>query len=134
MKLERIKEIYGDFGNALIRLREALGKDEAMGDIVVDATIQRFEFTFELAWKLAKVVLEYNGVDVVVPRLVIKEAFKARMLKDGDGWIDMLEDRNRTSHIYDEKQALEIYRKIKNSYIGLFEDFKVEVKTVLEET
>lgn len=132
MKLERIKEIYGDFGNALIRLREALGKDEAMGDIVVDATIQRFEFTFELAWKLAKVVLEYNGVDVVVPRLVIKEAFKARMLKDGDGWIDMLEDRNRTSHIYDEKQALEIYRKIKNSYIGLFEDFKAEVKTVLE--
>lgn len=132
MRIERIKEIYADFKNALIRLNEALSKSEPASDIVIDATIQRFEFTFELAWKLAKVVLEYNGVDVMVPRLVIKEAFKAKMLKDGDGWIDMLEDRNRTSHIYDEKQALVIHRKIQNNYINLFEDFKVEVETVLQ--
>ena len=124
MDLERIKEIYLDFKKALERLRQALNEDLSKGDIVIDGTIQRFEFTFELAWKLTKAILNYSGLEVETPRLVIKEAFKAKIMQDGQGWIDMLEDRNKTSHIYDEKEALKIYKKIKESHFRLLEDFE----------
>lgn len=131
MKEQRIKELYEDFTNALNRLNEALKADVKLTDVVIDGTIQRFEFTFELAWKLAKALLEYNGVDVTMPRLIIKEAYAAKMLSDGDGWIDMLEDRNKTSHIYDEKEALLIYRKIKEKHLPLFKEFKRYICTAL---
>ena len=127
MKKERIKEVYEDFKNALGRLREALEEDLSKGSIVVDGTIKRFEFTFELAWKLAQLILEYNNVQTRGPRLVIKEAFKLGLIKKGENWIDMLEDRNKTSHIYDEKQALKIYKKIKESHFSLLKAFSNEV-------
>ena len=128
MNLERIKEIYSDYKKAVKRLKEALNQSLSKGDIAVDAAIQRFEFTFELAWKLAKAVLAYNGVDADTPRAIIKEAYKAKLIRDGDGWIDMLEDRNRSSHIYDEKMALKIYKKIKSSHVKLLDDFAEEVR------
>lgn len=124
---ERIEEIYLDYKKALERLKEALEEDLSKGNIIVDGTIQRFEFCFELAWKLAKAILNYNGIEVEIPRLVIKEAFKAKLIQDGEGWIDMLEDRNKTSHIYDEKAALKIYNKIKDSHFSLLEDFEKRV-------
>jgi nucleotidyltransferase substrate binding protein (TIGR01987 family) len=67
--------------------------------------------------------LNYNGIEAETPRAVIKEAFRAKMIKDGEGWIDMLEDRNKTSHIYDEKQAMDMYKKIKEKHFLLLEDF-----------
>lgn len=123
MTAERIKDIYADFKNALGRLSEALQEDISKGSIVIDGTIQRFEFTFELSWKLAKGILNYNGIEVETARMVIKEASAAGLIKSGDGWIDMLEDRNKTSYIYDEKQALKIYEKIAQSHFRLLQDF-----------
>ncbi|MEA3488910.1 MAG: nucleotidyltransferase substrate binding protein [Candidatus Omnitrophota bacterium] len=128
MTLERIKDIYGDFEKALQRLQEALNEDGSKGSIVVDGTIQRFEFTFELAWKLTKAILEHNGIEVDTPRLVVKEAFRSEMIEDGQGWIDMLEDRNKTPHIYDEKQALEIYKKIKQAHFVLLKTLGKDIK------
>ena len=127
MTLERIKEIYLDYKKAFQRLKEALAEDISKGNIIIDGTIQRFEFTFELAWKLARAVLNYNGIEVEIPRLIIKEAFKAKLILDGEGWIDMLEDRNKTPHIYDEKEALKIYKKIKDSHFRLLQDFEKKI-------
>ncbi|OGQ45283.1 MAG: nucleotidyltransferase [Deltaproteobacteria bacterium RIFCSPLOWO2_02_FULL_46_8] len=123
MKPERIEEIRQDFEKALQRLKEALGEDLSKS-IVIDGFIQRFEFTFELAWKLLKASLDYQGVEVSTPRPVIKEAFRAKLIEDGQGWIDMLEDRNKTSHIYDENEAKEIFQKIKTKYLVLLEKLK----------
>ncbi len=132
MSPERIKELYQDFNNALGRLKEALSQDLSKGSIVVDGTIQRFEFTFELAWKLIKNILNYNGIAVESPRPVIKEAFKAKVIKDGQEWINMLEDRNKTSHLYDEKQALKIYEKIKNDHYQILGNFNIEIEKVIK--
>lgn len=129
MTLVRAKEIYGDYKKALRRLKEAI-EEPAIG-IAVDGTIQRFEFTFELAWKLAKAVLIYQGVDVQMPRAVIKESFKAGLIEDGEGWIDMLEDRNKTAHIYKEKQAQRIYKKIKKNHFDLLSIFEKNIKNFL---
>lgn len=128
MTQKRINELYSDFNHALERLNQAVKEDTSKGDIVIDGTIQRFEFTFELAWKLSRAILGFRGIEVESPRSAIKEAFKAKMIKDGDGWIDMLEDRNKTSHIYDEKQSLEIYHKIKDSHFKLLADFGKDIK------
>ena len=133
MTPERIKDLREDFKNALTRLKEALGKDPAKNSIMVDGTIQRFEFTFELSWKLIKSILKYNGIEADTPRLAIKEAFAANMIKDGQGWIDMLEDRNKTSHIYDEKQALDMYEKIKKNHFKLLEKLDSRISEFIED-
>ena len=132
MTLEKINDIYEDFKNALARLQEALNEDLLKGNIIIDGTIQRFEFTFELSWKLAKSVLSYNGIEAESPRMAIKEAFKAGIVKDGEGWINMLEDRNKTSHIYDEKQALTIYGKIKDVHFTLLKDFDSNIAKFID--
>lgn len=119
MNQKRIEDLFEDFKNALKRLKEALDQDPSQEETAVDGTIQRFEFTFELAWKLAKAYLSYQGIEATTPRTVIKEAYKAKLFENGDGWIDMLEDRNKTAHIYDEDEALKIYQKIKDKHFVL---------------
>ncbi|MCP4652182.1 MAG: nucleotidyltransferase [Candidatus Omnitrophica bacterium] len=134
MSLERVKEIHFDFQKAVTRLAEALAENLDKGSIVIDGTIQRFEFSFELAWKTIKAVLDYNGVEATTPRAAIKEAFVAKMIDDGEAWIEMLEDRNKTSHIYDEKQAIKIYRRIKDRYYKLLDHFAQFALTYLKKT
>lgn len=119
MKPERIGELYEDFRKALARLKEAVGVEVSKNSLVVDAAIQRFEFSFELAWKLLRALLLYQGIQANSPRAAIKEGFSAGLIGDGEGWIDMLEDRNRTSHIYDEKEAVKIFDTIRKSHISL---------------
>ncbi len=121
MNQKRINELQDDFDRALTRLHEALEEDLSKGSIVVDGTIQRFEFTFELGWKLAKAVLFYRGIESNSPRETIKEAYQVKLIGDGDGWINMLEDRNKTAYVYDEQKAMEIYQKIKSNYYSLLE-------------
>ena len=128
MTQERINELYTDYSSALKRLGEALRGNVKKGSIAVDGAIQRYEFTFELAWKLLRAVLEYNGIEAATPRIAIKEAYKAKIITDGEDWIDMLEDRNKTSHIYDEAQALAIYKKIKMKHLRSLQGMRNEVK------
>jgi len=68
-----------------------------------EGVMQRFEYTFELAWNLLKDRLEHDGVSIptVTPRQVIRQAFQSNLIQDGDTWVDMLTDRNRMSHTYD---------------------------------
>jgi nucleotidyltransferase substrate binding protein (TIGR01987 family) len=79
----------------------------------IDATIQRFEFTFELSWKFLKDYFLERGIQLNYPKEVIKEAFAVGIINDETIWIEMLTDRNMTSHTYDEKLADEIYARIK---------------------
>ncbi|MFH1846779.1 MAG: HI0074 family nucleotidyltransferase substrate-binding subunit [Candidatus Omnitrophota bacterium] len=132
MNLKRIEQTYSDYKKAVERLKEALEEDIAVNKVAVDAVIQRFEFTFELSWKLAKIILAYNGVEVTLPRLIIKEAFKMKMINNGQAWIDMLEDRNKTSHIYDEDEALEIYEKIRTGHFKMLKSFEKSVKNFMK--
>lgn len=121
MLIDRVRDRFKDFQNAFNRLTEAVKLDEK-NDIVVDAVIQRFEFTFELGWKLMKSYLEYEGVeDAQTPRSTIRAAFKYNLIENGDEWIDMMVDRNKTSHIYDETLALDIYDRIKSHHSTLLE-------------
>jgi len=117
MDKEKLNEKLEDYERATTRLQEAT-KIKVENDIVYDGVIQRFEFTFELSWKLMKMYLEYTGItDVKNPRAIIREAFSQGLIDDGEEWIAMMIDRNKTSHLYDEEEAKAIYIKIKEEYI-----------------
>ena len=132
MSKEQLKEKYENYNKALEKLKNALERDES-DELVLDAVIQRFEFTYELSWKLMKLYLSYSGIaGVRTPRAAFKEAFAAGMIKEGDVWIDMLDDRILTSHTYDESEARNIYSKIKTKYVVAFDDLRESIAGVIE--
>lgn len=123
--MSKLKAKLSNFHNALQRLKEAvfeLEKSDA-SDVVRDGVIQRFEFTYELAWKTAKEYLEDLGImDRNSPKAVIKEIFAQKLISNEDIWLLMLRDRNMTSHVYKEEMAQEIADRIKNFYVKELED------------
>ena len=95
----------------------------------VDATIQRFEFTFELFWKTLKILLKQYGREVHLPKDVLKEAYQAKFISDEDIWIKMLQDRNQTSHTYNEELADEIFDHIQ-LYVPLMKKTYNKIKSL----
>ncbi len=131
MEKDRLIQKSSDFKNALTRLREVLDADPEQ-DFIYDAAIQRFEFTYELAWKLLKGFLSYSGItEAMTPREVFKEAFSVGVIHEGQKWIEMLKDRNLTSHVYDEEKAKEIYGHVKDIYFNLFKTLSEKIEKEL---
>jgi nucleotidyltransferase substrate binding protein (TIGR01987 family) len=104
---------------AFLRLKEST--QSAVDELDQDGVIQRFEFTFELFWKTTKIFLEHEGLRCASPRSCIKEGVRRDFLTGGETLLDMLEDRNKASHIYDESAAREIFERIKKEYVKLIE-------------
>ncbi len=100
----RWKQRFENYEKALLLLREALADVGSLSPLEKEGAVQRFEFTFELAWKTLKDYLEDGGIvpDQITPSTVIKQAFAAKIISDGQLWIDMLRCRNLMSHTYDE--------------------------------
>ena len=115
MKVDNLVYALNKLETAFTRLEQAAGR--VIDDLDRDGVIQRFEFTFELLWKTAKMFLEYEGFRCAGPRSCIKEGVRREILSEGEVLLDMLEDRNKTTHIYDEHTAEEIFERIKNRYV-----------------
>ena len=98
------------FNHAIVRFNEALMAPET--DLSRDASIQRFEFCFELAWKVIQERARTEGLDCQSPMGCLKLAYKNGWIGDEAGWLAMLEDRNRTAHTYDEALAKDVYRRL----------------------
>ncbi|MFQ6083606.1 MAG: HI0074 family nucleotidyltransferase substrate-binding subunit [Candidatus Aminicenantia bacterium] len=111
---------------AFLKLKE--GVISAKDELDKDGVIQRFEFTFELLWKALKIFLEYQGIDVKTPRDSLKEAFRIELIEDEEIFLDMLEDRNKSSHIYDKEVSEEIFKRIKSFYIQAIEKLLEKLK------
>ena len=93
----------------------------------IDATIQRFEFTFELAWNFLKSYFADRDVILDYPRDILKKAYSVNIIHDEEKWIQMLVDRNMSSHTYNEKLADEIYTRIQD-YIPLLKNLVSNIK------
>lgn len=119
MDSQRLAERIADYTRAVVRLREALARPK--DEFLRDSVIQRFEFSYELAWKLLKLRLEAEGINAATPRQAIQEALQAGFIEDGNLWSDMLRQRNLTSHTYDESLADSVYDWIAASGISAFE-------------
>ena len=96
------------------RLKEGLlAADDELGR---DGVIQRFEFTFEMFWKSLKLYLADEGVICKTPRECLKSAFRIGVFEDEAVFLDMLEDRNKTAHIYSREESESIFERIKTRY------------------
>lgn len=114
----RWKQRFENYKKALLRFEEAVnGKTEER--LQQEGLIQRFEYTFELAWKCLQDVLQERGfAEIRGPKPVIQQSLEDGLIHDGLLWMDMLKSRNEASHIYDEDSFLDIYHKAKQKYLA----------------
>ena len=133
MNESKIKLGFVKLQKALYALEVIAAKPLESDRSNIDATIQRFEFTIELFWKLLKSILESKGVEVLYPKDILREAYAGYLIDHEEQWLQMLKDRNLTSHTYDENLADIIYQRIltyvpvfKETYIKLADKFNDE--------
>lgn len=115
---KRWEERIEDLAKAVNRLGEAIEESKKIDfSTLKDGVIQRFEFTIELSWKALKTLLNEEGIEsATTPKSTIKEGGKIGLIKNIEIWIEMLDDRNLTSHIYNQAIADEIYERIVGKY------------------
>lgn len=116
---DRFELHRAQYVKALQRLHEALAVDET--DIVRDALIQRFEFTFELAWKALYDLLRLQGENPAkMVRPVLQAALVARLIADVQAWERIKHYRDETSHTYDAAKAVEVAAFIRAEAVAAF--------------
>ncbi len=118
LNYQRFIERKTEFKSALNRLSDALSQPE--NEFTRDATIQRFEFTYELAWNALKNYLLIKDIDVRNAKDTLKAALEQGLIKDGDAWSNLHRNRNLVADIYDEALANRVYRYIKTEGSSLF--------------
>jgi nucleotidyltransferase substrate binding protein (TIGR01987 family) len=120
----RWKQRFQNLNRAVVLLREPInGGVDRLSVLEKEGVVQRFEFTLELVWKTLKDYMEFGGIVIepATPRNVIKEAFAARILDDGQVWIDMLDHRNLLSHTYDEQAFGDAIQALAERYLPAIE-------------
>jgi nucleotidyltransferase substrate binding protein (TIGR01987 family) len=121
--MSKLEAVIKQFKRALERFEEILKEDK--NEIVRDAAIQRFEFTFDLAWKVIKAILEEEkGTVCASPKECFKEAYRNKLLDYDNFWLKMTDLRNKTTHFYKEETANEVYE--------VFPEVLVYFKKILE--
>ncbi len=104
-KLEAVLKQFQKVVESLDRVLQQK-KDE----FIRDSAIQRFEFTFDLSWKLVKAFLEEEGgIICTSPKGCFREAYKQGLIEYDKFWIEMTDMRNKTTHTYSEETAEEVY-------------------------
>ena len=127
---DELKYSIEKFNKALSRLN--IGIKKAKDQLDNDGVIQRFEFTFELLWKTLRLFLLSEGIITKSPKEALKESFHFGLFKDEEIFLDMLNDRNQTSHIYSEDVSKEIVRRIKKFYISKLTELSDELGKTIE--
>lgn len=93
-------------------------KEEYKKDII----FRRFRMSIELFWKVLKKILETEKIEVSTPRQVMQQAFQNKLIDDEKIWFSMLDDRNISSHMYDEQDALRIRNRIQDEYFKVMNE------------
>lgn len=116
-----------NFEKALARLEEVMPLDE--NDVVRDSIIQRFEFTFEMAWKVLFRFLYLKGERMAAKAWdVLPVAFESKLIADADVWTQLREYRNDTSHEYDQSKAVEVVAFVRQAGLAAFQRLREEMR------
>ena len=120
--MERLEERLSSARRALDTLKELSGV-EKVTVIQRDAAIQRFEYTFEAVWKAGRLYLkEIEGLDIASPKGVIRACMQTGIFNEEQTVLalDMVDDRNQTSHTYNEDLAEKIYGRL-SGYVSIYD-------------
>jgi nucleotidyltransferase substrate binding protein (TIGR01987 family) len=122
-RFSNFKKAFGQLDSAV-----KLCQTRDLSDLEKQGLIQAFEYTYELSWNLIRDYFRWQGnANIVGSRDAIREAFANGLVEDGEGWMRMLKDRNRTSHTYNEETAREILENILTQYHSLFATLKTRM-------
>jgi nucleotidyltransferase substrate binding protein (TIGR01987 family) len=127
----RWKQRLANFGRALAQLTNVieLEKTRPLSDIERQGLIKAYEFTYELAWNVMKDYFSFQGTQQITgSRDAIREAFQQGLIQDGENWMGMVRDCNKTAHTYNEAVALEVAGNIINLYYALFIKFQSKMQ------
>lgn len=120
----RWKQRFENFTNAYQKLTMVIEHKNLKSDEIAKmALIQAFEFTFELAWKTLKDYLEEEGFEVASPKAVLRQAYQANYISNGDTWMEALKKRNNTVHNYDSLLMEETIDFIINGFYPLLTEW-----------
>lgn len=130
-KAPRWQHRFDSFRRAFLLLREAVDQMDERGltQLEKEGMIQRFEYTWELAWKLLKDMLEAEGVvlSTVTPARVIRAAATAKLIERGDVWLEALDARNALSHTYSLKTFELTIKAIRLKYLGVLDGLHFKI-------
>ena len=132
----RWQQRCSNFQRAFASLAAAVGlaRTRPLSDLEKQGLIQAFEFTHELAWNVMRDYFVYQGNTAITgSRDAVREAFSKGLLDDGEGWMEMLQSRNLTSHTYNQAVADEIVARIIGSYFMLFEVFLARMTNLAQD-
>ncbi len=131
----RWQQRFNNFKRAFFLLREAMESDrDNMSQLEKEGIIQRFEYTFELAWNVLKDKMQYDGIvlDKISPKSVIRQAFASKYISNAEPWFKMITDRNLMSHTYDFSRFESVIERIDNTYLEilteLYEQLRLEIE------
>ena len=131
MNIVRWQERLDNFEKAYLTLTQALERIKMTpeDELLRAGFIQTYEFTLELAWKTLGNYLEDQGFsEINSPKKVIRTAFSEGYIKDGEMWLQALEDRNLTVHTYKKELAQKVASDIKNRYFAIIRDLYLTLK------
>ena len=132
MELNRVQERLAVARRA-VRTLQAVLQVQPVTDIVRDAAIQRFEYSFETVWKAAQRYLrDIEAIEAASPRQVIRAAFQAGVLDEPEARqaLAMLQDRNLTVHTYNEALARTLFARLQD-YAALMDRWLQRMETRL---
>lgn len=121
------------FRNAIARLNEVveISKQRSLNQFERDSLIKRFEFSYEMAWKLMMSYEKDNGViGILGSKDVVRQAFSMSLIDNGEAWLEMIDDRNKTSHLYDEEMAIDVIDAITHTYFPLFQELLLKMEQI----
>jgi len=129
----RWKQRFQNFEKAFLLLDEVAQRDlESFSKLEKEGIIQRFEMLIELSWKVIKDYLENQGYDNVKNgKQAIRQAFQDELITNAESWMQALQLRNLTSHIYDEKILQETLSFVINDFYPITRDLYHTLKKEL---
>lgn len=122
----RWQQRFRNFSRAFNLLRSALELEpDSLSQLEKEGIIQRFEYTFELAWKVLKDKMEFDGLvlDQISPKAVVRQAYAAKYLDSAEIWLQMIGDRNLMSHTYDFTKFEAVIQTMRQSYLPVLDEF-----------
>ena len=122
---------YENFCAALQNMKDIYKYDEPYDNVVLTGLVGLYEITFEQSWKMMKELLEEHGYEEGAtgsPKIILKTAYQAGMIKDERVWLQALQERNNVTHSYNQKIALGIVSEAKNEFYKMFVELKEEVE------
>ena len=121
---------YENFCVSLENMKDIYNYEEPYDNVVLTGLVGLYESTFEQSWKMMKEILEIHGFAEGAtgsPKMILRTAYKAGMIKDEELWLSALQERNNVTHSYNRKIAMGIITQSKQKFYKMFCELTEEI-------